>query len=96
MKRLHRAWAVCLGCTFMLLICGGLGINAFSVSQPYILAQNGFTNTQTSMITTVRDDRAVLCHCQTKRAVLEFGSLYLFLVTQLDVKKLQKRLSEEH
>ena len=28
--------------------------------------------------------------------ILEFGSLYLFLVTQLDVKKLQKRLSEEH
>ena len=54
MKRLHRAWAVCLGCTFMLLICGGLGINAFSVSQPYILSQNGFTNTQTSMIVTVR------------------------------------------
>ena len=28
--------------------------------------------------------------------ILEFGSLYLFLVTQLDVKMLQKRLSEEH
>ena len=28
--------------------------------------------------------------------ILEFGSLYLFLVTQLDVKKLQKRLSEEY
>lgn len=28
--------------------------------------------------------------------ILEFGSLYLFLVTQLEVKKLQKRLSEEH
>ena len=28
--------------------------------------------------------------------ILELGSLYLFLVTQLDVKKLQKRLSEEH
>ena len=27
--------------------------------------------------------------------ILEFGSLYLFLVTELDVKKLQKRLSEE-
>ena len=27
--------------------------------------------------------------------ILELGSLYLFLVTQLDVKKLQKRLSEE-
>ena len=28
--------------------------------------------------------------------ILELGSLYLFLVTQLEVKKLQKRLSEEH
>ena len=28
--------------------------------------------------------------------ILEFGSLYLFLVTQLEVKMLQKRLSEEH
>lgn len=28
--------------------------------------------------------------------ILELGSLYLFLVTQLDVKKLQKRLSEEY
>ena len=28
--------------------------------------------------------------------ILELGSLYLFLVTQLDVRKLQKRLSEEH
>ena len=54
MKRFHRAWAVCLGCTLMLLVCGGLCINVFSVTQPYILSQNGFTNTQTSMITTVR------------------------------------------
>ena len=52
MRRLHRAWAVCLGCTLMLLVSGGLCINAFSVTQPYILAQNGFTNTETSMITT--------------------------------------------
>ena len=28
--------------------------------------------------------------------ILELGSLYLFLVTQSDVKKLQKVLSEEH
>lgn len=28
--------------------------------------------------------------------ILELGSLYLFLVTELDVKKLQKRLSEKH
>ena len=28
--------------------------------------------------------------------ILELGSLYLFLITELEVKKLQKRLSEEH
>ena len=54
MKRVHRAWAVCLGCTVMLLVCSGLAVNAFSVAQPYILSENGFTNTQTSSITTVR------------------------------------------
>lgn len=54
MKKPHRAWAVCVGCTLMLLVSGGLSVNAFSVAQPYILAQNGFSNTQTSMITTVR------------------------------------------
>ena len=61
MKHPHRAWAVCLGCTLMLLVCGGLCINVFSVTQPYILSQNGFTNTQTSMITTVRSVVYLLC-----------------------------------
>ena len=23
MKNIHRAWAVCLGCTLALLVCGG-------------------------------------------------------------------------
>ena len=54
MKRLHRAWAICLGCTLMLFVCGGLSVNAFSVTQPYVLAYGGFTNTQTSMINTIR------------------------------------------
>lgn len=61
MKRLHYGWAVCLGCTMMLLVCGGLCVNAFSVAQPYILEQNGFTNTQTSMITTVRAVAYLVC-----------------------------------
>ena len=74
MKRLHRAWAVCLGCTMMMLVCSGLGVNAFSVSQPYILAQNGFTNTQTSMIVTVRSVMYLLSmfavRCETRRKTI--------------------------
>lgn len=45
----------------MLLASGGLCINAFSGTQPYILAQNGFTNTETSMITTACSVTFLLC-----------------------------------
>ena len=38
----------------MLFVTCGLAFNVFSAAQPYILTQNGFTNTQTSLITTVR------------------------------------------
>ena len=48
MKNIHRAWAVCLGCTLALLVCGGLCINASSV-------------TQTSMITTACSVTFLLC-----------------------------------
>lgn len=54
MKRIHRAWGVCLGCTLMLLISCGLCVNAYSVTQSYLLSQNGFTGAQVSLITTVR------------------------------------------
>lgn len=37
MKNIHRAWAVCLGCTLALLVCGGLCINAFSVTQTFMI-----------------------------------------------------------
>lgn len=73
MKRLHYGWAVCLGCTMMLLVCGGLCVNAFSVTQPYILEQNGFTNTQTSMITTVRAVAYLVCMVLTPAFYRMFG-----------------------
>ncbi len=44
----------CAGCTLMLFVTCGLAFNVFSAAQPYVLAQNGFTNTQTSLITTIR------------------------------------------
>ena len=48
MPRIHRAWAICAGGVL------GLGANAFSVYQPYIIAYNNFTNAQGSWIITVR------------------------------------------
>lgn len=49
-----RPWLVCLGGAIMLFSVMGLGSNVYSVYQPYIIAQNGFTNTQASWIITTR------------------------------------------
>lgn len=54
MKKIHYAWAVCFGCALMLFYSGGLCINAFTIYQPYIRMQNGFTNAQTSALITIR------------------------------------------
>lgn len=54
MKRPHKAWLVCIGCALLFFCTSGLSVNAFTVYQPYILAQNGFTNAQSSTIITVR------------------------------------------
>lgn len=63
----------CAGCTLMLLVTTGLGMNVFSTAQPYILAQNGFTNTQTSLITTVRSVCYLLCMLFIDRYYRRFG-----------------------
>ena len=49
-----RPWLVCLGGAILLFSSMGLGSNVYSVYQPYIIAQNGFTNTQASWIITTR------------------------------------------
>ena len=54
MKKLHYGWSVCLGCAMILFCTSGLAINTFTIYQPFILSQNGFTNTQSSAILTVR------------------------------------------
>lgn len=52
--RPHRAWAVCLGCSIALFTVMGLGVNVFTIYQPWIIQVYGFTNAQGSWITTVR------------------------------------------
>ena len=54
MRKLHYGWFVCLGCAMILFCTSGLAINTFTIYQPFILSQNGFTNTQSSSILTVR------------------------------------------
>ena len=81
MRRPHYAWAVCLGSALSLFAIIGLGINIFSVYQPYIIEVNHFTNAQGSMITTVRSLFIVgamlsvnqLCDKFGLRRVMTFG-----------------------
>ena len=76
-KQPHYAWAVCAGCALMLFCSSGLGINAFTIYQPYILARNGFTNAQSSMIVTVRSlfsfASMLLCGLYYRRFSLRTG-----------------------
>ncbi len=53
-KQSVRPWLVCLGGAIMLFSVMGLGSNVYSVYQPYIIARNGFTNSQASWIITTR------------------------------------------
>lgn len=54
MRKIHRAWLVCVGCALLLFCTSGLTVNAFTIFQPFIIAANGFSNTQSSTLITVR------------------------------------------
>ena len=54
MRRPHYAWVVCFGTALMLFTVMGLGMNIFSLYQPWIVSQNQFTNAQASLIVTFR------------------------------------------
>ena len=54
LRRPHYAWIICLGGALSLFAVMGMGINVFSVYQPYIIQLNGFSNAQGSWITTTR------------------------------------------
>lgn len=54
LHRPHYAWLICLGGCLCLMITMGLGANVYTIYQPEIIAQNGFTNAQGSWITTTR------------------------------------------
>ena len=48
------AWAVCAGCAVALFCTSDLAVNAFSVYQPYLIAQGGLSGAQSSAIIAVR------------------------------------------
>lgn len=54
LRKPHYAWLICLGGCLCLMITMGLGANVYTIYQPEVIAQNGFTNAQGSWITTTR------------------------------------------
>lgn len=72
----NYAWLICFACMLLMFICSGLLVNAFSVLQPYILKEQSFTNTQTSMIITVRSAFWMLSMIATPKFYKWFGYRY--------------------
>lgn len=54
MRKFHYGWMICFACTLQLFISAGLPSAAFGVHLPYLIAENGFTNAQGSLIVSVR------------------------------------------
>ena len=67
MKRIHYAWWVCAGCALLIYCTAGLGVNAFTIYQPFILRQNGLTNAQSSLLITVRSLSALFSSIAAER-----------------------------
>ena len=54
MKRFHYGWLVCAAATCLIFITMGTVSNGFSVYLPFIMAERGLTNAQTSSLVTLR------------------------------------------
>jgi len=60
MKRIHYGWIICAGCTLLLFCMVGLASSGFSVYQPYFIEACGLTNTEGSLVITVRSLAALI------------------------------------
>ena len=54
MRRIYYGWMVCAAATLLIFITMGTVSNGFSVYLPFIMAERGLTNAQTSSLVTLR------------------------------------------
>lgn len=71
--KFHYAWIICAACSLMLFISMGLNSNAFSIYQPYIISINGFTNTEASLLVTVRSLVSIMGMLTANKACSRFA-----------------------
>lgn len=53
-RKPHYAWIVCFACALMFFCTCGLSLNVYPIYQPYLCSELGFSQTQVSLLTTVR------------------------------------------
>ena len=68
-KKIHYAWVICIACTLMMYCNSGITDGMFSVYAPFILEKYSISNTQISLLMTVKSASSL-------RAVIFSGIYY--------------------
>ena len=59
-KKMHYAWVICIACTLMMYCNSGITEGMFSVYAPFILEKYSISNTQLSLLMTVKSVSSLL------------------------------------
>ena len=86
-KRPHYAWVICFGSALGLFVALGLGVNVLSFFTPDIILNKGFTNSQASLLPTIRNLFSLLsmalvntlCRQLGARRVIGVGNLLVVM-----------------
>ena len=69
----NYSWVICAVGALMVFCCAGLTYTGFSPYQPYLVSVRGLTNTQTAMITTIRNLFSMTSMLFVSRLMNRFG-----------------------
>lgn len=79
LHRIHYAWVICIACTLMIYCNSGITDGMLSVYEPYIIESFGISNTQMSLMLTVKAITSLLAVVFSgifyKKLSLRLGSL---------------------
>ncbi|MBO5727018.1 MAG: MFS transporter [Oscillospiraceae bacterium] len=73
-QRPHYAWVICFGTALTLFVALGLGINVLSFFTPDIILEKGFSNSQASLLPTVRNLFSLLSMLMVNPLCRRFGA----------------------
>ena len=73
-KRPHYAWVICFGTALALFVALGLGVNVLAFFIPDIILKKGFSNTQASLLPTIRNLFSLLSMLVVNPLCRRFGA----------------------